>query len=111
MSTVDVGNAAEQAVAEDLVRQGYDILARNWKTKICEVDIIARRDDVVWFIEVKYRRTEKFGDGLQYIGPAKLQHLQRAASLWACQHRYDGEYTLGAVAVSGDNIVSDLIEV
>jgi Holliday junction resolvase-like predicted endonuclease len=73
VSTTDVGQAAEQAVAEGLVRQGFEIIDRNWKTKWCEVDIIAQKDRVVWFIEVKYRATTKFGDGLEYIGQQKLR--------------------------------------
>jgi uncharacterized protein (TIGR00252 family) len=110
VSTTDIGNAAEQAVAEELVRQGYEILGRNWKTKWCEVDIIARKDKVVWFIEVKYRSSTKFGDGLEYIGPQKLRHLQIAADLWVNQHSYSGEYTLGAVSMSGSGGISELIE-
>lgn len=110
MSTTDVGKMAEQAVADDLIRQGYTILGRNWRTKYCEVDIIASRDEVVWFVEVKYRTTALFGDGLEYIGPSKINHLQRAASLWVTQHGYNGEYTLGAVAVGGDNLIGELIE-
>lgn len=110
VSTIDVGNAAEQAVAEELARQGFKILARNWKTKYCEVDIVASKDDVLWFVEVKYRATTKFGDGLEYIGPSKIQHMQWAAALWVTQHDYDGEYTLGAVSVTGNGEISEVIE-
>lgn len=111
MSTTDVGNMAEQAVAEELIRQGFTLLDRNWKTKWCEVDIIARKSDVLWFIEVKYRATTKFGDGLDYIGNQKLRHLRIAADLWVSAHHYAGEYTIGAVAVTGDNAVGELVEV
>lgn len=111
MSTIDVGNAAETAVALELARQGFTILARNWRTKWCEVDIIARKDGVVWFIEVKYRSTESFGDGLEYIGRAKLTHLYRAASLWVTRNNFDGEYTLGAVAVTGGQEIGELLEI
>ena len=111
VSTVDIGQAGEAVAAEELVRQGFSIVQRNWRTKWCEVDIIARKDDVVWFIEVKYRQTDRYGDGLEYVGPQKLQHLCRAAELWTTQHEYDGEYTLGAIAVSGDGLVGDLVEI
>lgn len=111
MSTTDIGNAAEQAASEELARQGFEILERNWKTKWCEVDIIARKDNVVWFIEVKYRSTIEFGDGLEYIGPKKLRHLHIAADLWVCQHDYQDEYTLGAVSVSQNNIIGTMIEI
>lgn len=111
MTTVDVGNAAEQAVAEDLQCQGYEIVARNWKTKYCEVDIIAQKDSVVWFVEVKYRGSTKFGDGLEYIGPEKLRHLRTAAELWVNQRHYDGEFTLGAVSVAGQYEIEEMVEI
>jgi uncharacterized protein (TIGR00252 family) len=111
MTTIDTGNAAETATAEELVRQGFTILQRNWRTKWCEVDIIASLEDVIWFIEVKYRATELFGDGLEYIGHSKMVHLERAAALWVSQQQYDGEYTLGAVAVTGELIVGELLEI
>lgn len=110
MSTTDIGQVAEQQVAEQLIRQGFSILERNWKTKWCEVDIIASNHEVVWFIEVKYRSSNKFGDGLEYIGPQKLRHLQLAATLWSGMYDYDGEITLGAVAVSKEDGVGELVE-
>lgn len=111
VSTVKVGQAAEQAVAESLVQQGFMIIDQNWRTKWCEIDIVARKDDVIWFVEVKYRATAAFGDGLAYIGPQKLQHMYRAAELWISRSRHQGEYTLGAVAVSGQNDVGTLVEI
>lgn len=111
MSTTEVGNGAEQAVAEELVRLGYVIVDRNWKTKWCEVDVIAKKDGVIWFIEVKYRKSDSFGDGLEYIGSSKLKHLQTAAALWVSQQRYGGEYTLGAASVSGRNVVEEFLEI
>lgn len=111
MTTVDVGNAAEEAVADELVRQGYDILDRNWKTKYCEVDIIAQKHEVVWFVEVKYRSSTRFGDGLEYIGPDKLRHLRTAAELWVNRRRYAGEYALGAVSVTGHYDIEEMVEI
>ncbi|MDB5181588.1 MAG: Ribonuclease [Candidatus Saccharibacteria bacterium] len=111
MSTTDIGNAAETAVVKELIRQGFKVLDRNWKTKLCEVDIIVEKDAVVWFIEVKYRHTERFGSGLEYIGPSKLRHMRIAANLWVDTHDYAGEYTLGAISVTGQNIVNELVEI
>ena len=111
VSTIDIGYAGETAAAEELVRRGYTVLDRNWRTKWCEIDIIACKDDVIWFVEVKYRATDAFGDGLDYIGPQKLQHMERAANLWTNRHVYDGEYVLGAMSVDGRGTISELIEV
>lgn len=111
VSTTDVGNAAERVAAAHLCRIGFEILARNWKTKQCEVDIIARKDDVVWFVEVKYRANDRFGEGLDYIGPEKLRHLRVAAELWTVQQGYRGEYTLGAISLTGNQEAGELVEI
>ena len=49
------GGEAETAAATYLASKGYHIVDRNWKTKWCEVDIIARKDAVIYFVEVKHR--------------------------------------------------------
>ena len=54
MKTTAVGQQAESAVAEELKRQGYKILDRNWKTTVCEIDIIAKKSRIIYFVEVKY---------------------------------------------------------
>lgn len=111
MSSVSIGQAGEQAAADALAAKGFNIQVRNWRTKWCEVDIIAQLEETLWFIEVKYRATTSFGDGLEYVGPSKLQHMQRAAELWTTMHHWDGEYTLGAIPVTGKGTVGELVEI
>jgi uncharacterized protein (TIGR00252 family) len=103
MSTTDTGRKAEAAVARFLQSQGYEIIEHNWRTRWCEIDIVARKESTVYFVEVKYRRTNRQGDGLMYITPKKLNQMSFAAELWVSNHRWDGEYTLSAASVSGDN--------
>jgi putative endonuclease len=62
-----VGNEGEQAVIEWLQKKGFSILARNFTTRWGEVDIIAQRDEVVAFIEVKTRSVEYFPSSLVVI--------------------------------------------
>lgn len=111
MTTRQVGDRGEEAAARYLESQGYRICERNWKTRWCEIDIVAERDSVVHFVEVKYRSHERQGDGLEYITEKKLQQMAFAAELWVTRHRYTGEYVLDAIAVTGaDYRVTDLIE-
>jgi ribonuclease HII len=96
------GAAGEQSAAAYLQKQGYTIIARNWKTKACEIDIIARRGDVVHFVEVKYRRVADQGGGIAAITPKKLKQMERAAKLW--QQRYGEQNALlSVVEVAGPN--------
>lgn len=101
MNTTNTGNHAENRVAEELVRQGYEIIARNWKTRAAEIDIVAQKSGCIYFVEVKFRRNDSAGDGFDYITPRKLQHMQRAAELWVQQNDWRGAYELLAAAVSG----------
>ena len=95
------GPADEQAVAQRLSRDGYKILDRNWRTRSCELDIVARRGRTVYFVEVKYRRSDFCGDGFSYITVAKRRRLRYGARLWSQQNGWVGEQRLLAASVSG----------
>jgi uncharacterized protein (TIGR00252 family) len=111
MNTTNTGREAEEAVAEYLHGQGYKILDQNWRTRWCEIDVVAQKGDTVFFVEVKYRRTSRQGDGLEYITNKKLQQMSFAAELWVSNHRWQGEYYLAAASVAGDNYqVTNFIE-
>ncbi len=105
------GNAAEDTVAAYLEEQGYKILDRNWKNKFAEIDIIAKHDGVVHFVEVKYRGSSSQGDGFDYITPAKLKQMAFAAQMWVAQNNYDGEFVLSAAQVDASMQVEYLEEI
>lgn len=81
-----VGRIAEQVAAGHLTNQGYKVIARNWRTKLCEIDIIVTKDDQIFFTEVKYRERSNHGDGLEAITPQKLQQMKFAAELFLHSH-------------------------
>lgn len=95
------GHKAEDAAAQYLQRHGYEIFDRNWRTRQCEIDIVAKKDNVVSFIEVKYRQNSSQGNGLEYVTAAKLRQMQFAADMWMSHHNFVGECTLAALEVSG----------
>lgn len=101
MSTTNIGQGAEAAVAEYLAEEGYEIIDRNWKTPFSEIDIVVKRDKTVYFVEVKYRGSLVSGDGFDYITTKKLHHMTRAAEAWVLEHNWTGPYELIAAAVSG----------
>jgi len=101
MST-EVGRRAEQEAARFLVRRGYKIVAQNWRTRWCEIDIIVRKHDVVYFVEVKYRGNTRQGSGLDYITPKKLAQMHFAAEFWLARNAQAGQdYRLAALEVAG----------
>lgn len=112
MTTTSQGVRAEQAVTDYLKLNNYIIIDRNWKTRFCEIDIIAKKDATVLFIEVKYRRTLVQGDGLEYITPKKLRQMSFASDIWASNQNYSGDRQLMAAAVSGDDCQNiNLVEI
>jgi len=67
-------------------KQGYHILARNWRGSRGEIDVVASKAGFLVFLEVKYRTTLRLGDGTEAVGPAKQRALIRAAREFL--HRY-----------------------
>ena len=111
MTSFSSGRTAEQAAAEYLDAQGFTIVAQNWRTRYCEIDIVASKKDIIYFVEVKYRRISLQGDGLEYITNKKLTQMGFAAEMWVQNHQWNGNYCLAAIAVAGDNYhVTDYIE-
>ena len=72
-----LGAAAEAAIAGWYEAQGYELLARNWRTKGGELDVIVSRDGLVVVVEVKARSSARFGTGLDAITAVKLARLHR----------------------------------
>ncbi|HEX5456640.1 MAG TPA: YraN family protein [Candidatus Saccharimonadales bacterium] len=104
------GARAEKRTAEYLESAGYKIIGRNWKTKWCEVDIVAEKGKCVYFVEVKYRTSPDQGGGFEYITPRKLRKMELAARSWVEINGWQGEYTLSAAEVSGPDFEVEFIE-
>ena len=85
-STRQIGNESESVAAAYLIQQGHHILERNWKTRWCEIDIVSRKDDTLYFTEVKHRKNNKAGDGLAAITPKKLRQMNFAAAAYGVRH-------------------------
>ncbi len=76
------GLRSESAASEWLSMNGYDVVERNWKTRFCEIDIIAKKAERFYFIEVKHRKSIEQGGGMAAITPRKLRQMHFAASLY-----------------------------
>lgn len=101
MTTFDTGRAAEDAAVQFLRSKGCVIIEQNWRTRWCEIDIIVKRDNIIYMCEVKYRRTSRQGTGIDYITPKKLTQMRLAAESWVQHATWDGPYQLCAIEVSG----------
>ena len=104
MTTRQIGDKGEQAAADWLTARGHEIVARNWRTRYCEIDIVSVKGEVLYFTEVKYRKNDDFGDGLAAITAKKQRQMRFAAELFlAGKPEYSGMAAkLLAASVSGD---------
>lgn len=96
------GRQAELVAADFLLRKGLAVIAQNWRTRWCEIDIVAHKKDCVYFVEVKYRGSNQWGSGLDYLTPRKLQQMQFAAEFWMATHTQKGGCKLSAIALAGE---------
>lgn len=103
MST-EVGRRAEQIAATYLRQRGHQVIAQNWRTRWCEIDLIVRRGNCIYFVEVKYRSSTAQGAGLEYITHKKLAQMHFAAEFWLAQHpQNQDDYRLAALEVTGQD--------
>jgi putative endonuclease len=83
-SRARLGALGEQLAVEYLTSCGMRVLARNWRCRYGELDVIAvdASAGLVVFVEVKTRTTDRFGGVAQAVTPQKVRRLRRLAGLW-----------------------------
>ena len=77
-----VGVAGEDLAAAWYVERGYEVLARNWRCRDGELDLVVRDRRLYVFCEVKSRTTDAFGGPTEAVTREKQQRLRRLAARW-----------------------------
>ncbi|WP_437921143.1 YraN family protein [Sphingobacterium sp. LRF_L2] len=93
------GKKGEQLALDFLKRQGYDIITINWRFKHLEVDIIAKEDGILVFVEVKARRSVLYGEPDSFVDWKKQRFLLSAAQAYLSFSGYEGEIRFDIVSV------------
>lgn len=81
-----LGKRGEETAVKFLRRKGYQIIERNFSKRYGEIDIVAKEDDTLVFVEVKTRTSGEFGSGLEAITPWKLKALVRSSYFYKMLH-------------------------
>lgn len=104
ITSKQLGDRGEQVVVDYLEASGHEIVARNYKTKLFEVDIISKKNRVLYFTEVKYRRDSDFGAGLDFIDKKKQEKMRLAVAGFLATHPEYADFipTLAVAAVGKD---------
>ncbi|MBR2851108.1 MAG: ribonuclease HII [Anaerotignum sp.] len=84
-TTTDKGHRGEALAAKQMEKMGYEILERNFHALKAEIDIIAKKDNVIVFTEVKYRKNEEMGTPAEAVNHWKQQNIIRAAKAYIAQ--------------------------
>ena len=81
------GESGETLACRELERRGYVIIERRYRSKLGEIDIVARHGDVTVFVEVKARDGTDFGSGAAAVTPAKQRRIAMVALEYVSRHR------------------------
>ena len=84
---MNIGIEAENIVASHLTSSGYEVIARRYKTKYGEIDLIARDGEEIVFIEVKYRKN--INDCYEAISERQISRIRNAAELYISVNNFD----------------------
>lgn len=96
----EIGNEGEDLAVEFLEKKGYEIIERNYRYGRGEIDIIAKDDDVLVFVEVKLRKNLEFGPPEAAFTAAKQKQVRRVAELYLGEHEIkDTVCRMDAVAI------------
>jgi len=107
------GAAGEANACAFLRESGYEIVARNWRTRRGEIDIIAREGDVVVFVEVKARTSDEFGGPEAAVDKRKQRRLIAAARAFGASTACDLPMRFDVVVVrpEGTTVIRDAFQV
>lgn len=108
-----LGRSAEDTAADLLRRNGYKILARNYKTKLGEIDIIAKDKDILAFVEVKARHTERFGAPAAAVIKQKQRQIAKSALVFLKENKLlnkKARFDVVSVSYANDEPKLDLIK-
>ncbi|HIJ78234.1 MAG: YraN family protein [Desulfobulbaceae bacterium] len=111
---LSVGILGEKLARQHLKKQGYRIIAKNYRTALGEIDIIAEDDKTLVFIEVKTRRDRSCGHPLEAVTPAKCRQISKVALLYLAENKMENrEARFDVVAVSlgaGDKPEMEIVQ-
>jgi putative endonuclease len=95
------GYAYETLALEHLQSHGLTLVARQWRCRYGEIDLIMRDGAGLAFVEVRQRGSDAFGGALESVTPAKLAKLERTAQAYLVQSAHRGACRFDVVLIDG----------
>ena len=97
----DLGRIGEKVAARHLMLNGYSILASDWRFGHKDLDLVAMKDGVTVFVEVKTRSTEAFGSPEEAVDINKMRNLISAANAYIRRFGVEGRVRFDVISVVG----------
>ncbi|WP_044404777.1 YraN family protein [Lacinutrix sp. Hel_I_90] len=95
----ELGKKGEQLAVDFLIKNGYEIMARNYRFDKAEVDIIAQIEGILAIVEVKTRSTIDFGNPQDFVKPKQMQRLVKAVDEYVNVNGLDVEVRFDIIAI------------
>ena len=100
MNTTIEGSKFEQIACKYLESKSYEILERNYHARpFGEIDIVAKLDDVIVFVEVKGRSNHKFGSGENAVTAAKRKKVIKSCMQWLVENDKSNDWQIDVIAI------------
>ena len=106
MNQRKIGTDKEFLALKYLTDMGYKIIKRNYRCKMGEIDLIAKKDNRIIFIEVKYRSTSKYGNSIEAVTYKKRQTIRNVAKHYLLNyyHTLDIPISFDVIGIDKQNI-------
>jgi len=95
----ETGARGEAVAVDYLINKGYTILEKNWRHRRTEIDIIAKQNDILVFVEVKTRSDDFFGEPASYADDKKMKRIATGATVYMNQINHDWEVRFDVIGV------------
>ena len=109
----ELGKLGEDLAVEYLQKNGYEILETNWTFQKAEIDIIAKKEEILAIIEVKTRSSLEFGLPQDFVKPKKIQLLVKAVDGYVNAKNLDIDVRFDIIAIHKENnsfVIEHLID-
>ena len=85
----DLGAWGEQKAAEYLMHKGFALIERNYRSRYGEIDLVMENDSYLVFVEVKLRKSDRYGTPAEYVTRSKQEKLRNTALMYLQSHEVD----------------------
>lgn len=98
MST-DLGREGEDLAVRLLSGDGYRILARNYRTRFGEIDVVAKKSRILVFVEVKYHSNLGFGEPYERVTSKKINKIKKTAEAYLFEEKLNCDWRVDVISI------------